>query len=121
MMFPLKPPQKWWTMPIMSNKFLFWTLVALNVLDVILTKLIIGLGGWEANPWIALFINQFGFYPGVILAKSPPIVTMGVVLYFLWEKLSNSFRKFVRVMLVLVNSSYAYKIKYYHKCLNLES
>jgi len=99
-------------MPIMSNKFLFWTLVALNVLDVILTKLIIGLGGWEANPYIVVFINQFGFYPGIILAKSPPIVTMGVVLYFFWEKVSNDFRKFVRVMLVLVNVAFAILLAY---------
>ncbi len=96
----------------MSNKSLFWTLVALNALDVLLTWLIIGLGGYEANPYIVAFMNQFGTVPGMILAKSPPIITIGLIMYYFWDKISPSFRKFTRGILIAFNIGFGILLVY---------
>ncbi|KKK70265.1 hypothetical protein LCGC14_2925700, partial [marine sediment metagenome] len=44
-------------------------------------------GGSEANPYIQLFIEQFGYY-GIVIAKFPPFAILGVVIYFRWDQLN---------------------------------
>jgi len=93
----------------MDKKALFWVLVMLNLLDVWLTSQILNLGGRELNPIMIFFIDQFG-HIGLIIGKFP-IVILGVVIYFYWDKVRKhiqegtmTFLRTVNYLFVAVNS-----------------
>ena len=86
----------------MNEKFLFWCLVALNSLDVLLTTLVLAAGGSEANPYMQLYIDQFG-YAGLTIAKFPPLAILGLVIHFRWDKLRPSWQNSVRRILFAMN------------------
>jgi hypothetical protein len=64
----------------MDTKRLFWWVVTLNVIDCIMTTLIIQAGGYEANEVVRWYLNGFGAL-GVVLPKLFPLVVLGVVVY----------------------------------------
>ncbi|KKL93299.1 hypothetical protein LCGC14_1876140 [marine sediment metagenome] len=86
----------------MSNRTLFWILVALNAFDVLLTALVLDLGGTEANPYVSYFINHIG-YTGMLLTKVPPIVIFGVIIYKFWNDLTWKWQKGTRLALIGMN------------------
>lgn len=87
----------------MSNRTLFWILVALNALDVLFTALVLDLAvAYEANPWVNLLIGHFG-YAGMLVVKIPPIVIFGVIIYKFWNHLNEKWQKSTRNMLILLN------------------
>ncbi len=76
----------------MMLKILFWMLVALNLTDFWLTTLILKHGGAEVNPLQAWFIDTFGNM-GILVFKAPFLLILGYSVYFMWDKLSESFAK----------------------------
>ena len=86
----------------MSNRTLFWILVALNILDVLFTALVLDIGGTEANPYVNFFIGHLG-YAGMLVLKIPPVVIFGFILSKFWDQLSEKWQKGTRKALILLN------------------
>jgi len=86
----------------MNEKFLFWCLVALNFLDACLTAAIISNGGAEANPYVQLYLTQFGLV-GLLVAKIPPLAVLGIVIYTRWNQLRVSWQHSVRGILLALD------------------
>lgn len=78
-------------------------LILLNVLDVILTTIIINSGGSELNPLLIPFILKFGVFSGLCLAKMIPI-SMIIIGVYLSTKRSVGVDKLnlVNAMLLIV-------------------
>lgn len=74
-------------------KVFFWVLVLLNLTDYWFTTLIIKVGGWEANPLQSWFVSTFDTY-GILVLKAPFLLVLGYSIYFLWDKLSDSFARY---------------------------
>ncbi len=86
----------------MSNRTLFWILVALNILDVLFTAVALELGAAEANPYVNFFIGHLG-YAGMLVLKVPPVVGFGIIIYKFWDQLSEGWQSGTRKMLILTN------------------
>jgi len=69
----------------MDKRLLFWLVVVLNLTDCVMTTLIIGAGGYEANPVVDMFLVRFGAV-GVVFPKLLPIMVLGVLVYTVSEK-----------------------------------
>ncbi len=85
-----------------SNAVLYWMLVAFNIADYFLTKLILERGGAEANPFVLFFINMFGPI-GIIIAKVPPLILLGVLLFRYWHDIQYPWKVALRRTLVTLN------------------
>ena len=57
-----------------DRSFRFWTLLTLNVLDVLTTTVVLALGGTESNPAMAGVVDQWWM----------TIIVKGVVLSLMW-------------------------------------
>lgn len=93
-------------------KILFWCLVALNLTDFWLTSLILNSGGEELNPGVAWFIETFG-HVGIIYAKVPCIVILGVIIYGFWNRIRPVAQEVLHNILLFVIGVFI--------CLNLYS
>lgn len=97
--------------PPRSISFLFWTAVLLNVADIQLTIAILNAGGTEANPYVNLFIEMFG-YAGLWLVKIIPFGILAFALFWHWNELSPKFQTFTKRILVAVNIAYTVLVFY---------
>ena len=88
--------------------FLFWTLAALNVADVVLTTMIINAGGEEANPYVDFFIQQFGTTWGILVAKVPPFVWLWYIIYKLRNQMTANDVKYTSYVLGVIVLGYFY-------------
>ena len=59
---------------------LYCLIFIFNLLDVWQTNLIILCGGEELNPLLIPFIKEFGVLAGLLIAKIPLLLILGVVL-----------------------------------------
>lgn len=109
--------RKYSILPNMSNKFLFWSLIVLNILDVLLTARILSLGGSEMNPWPNFLIAQFGI-SGMVVGKAIPLIGFGIILYNYWDRIRLQWQVDVHNMLIMVNLAYA-AIVFYSVSLNI--
>lgn len=79
------------------NHLLVGTIVALNILDVVLTKAIINKGGVEVNPLMANLMGGNGW----IAIKAIVVVIYASVLWHLLQKGSNLAMRIAVVSLIL--------------------
>lgn len=91
------------------NLNLYWILVLLNVVDTLLTTVIIENGGGEVNPIIDSAISFLGLPYGIIAVKFPLLVLLGYLLYKYDSKLSSNL---VRGSLFAVLAVYSAVVTY---------
>ncbi len=94
-----------------TNTVLYWMLVGFNILDYFITKQILELGGSEGNPFVLFFINMFGPI-GIIVAKVPPLVLLGVMLFKYWYEIRHTWKVAIRRTLITLNFMFYVLIVY---------
>lgn len=94
-----------------SNTVLYWLLVGFNIADYVITRLILEKGGSEANPFVLTFINIFGPI-GIIIAKIPPLVLLGVMVFRYWYDLRYVWKIALRRTLFILNYMFMALIMY---------
>ena len=95
----------------MSNKFLFWSLVIFNILDVLLTVCVLNLGGIEANPWMNYLITQFGV-TGLVIGKIIPLTAFGIILHCYWDGIRPQLQIDLHNVLIMLNLAFFALILY---------
>ena len=80
---------------------LFWILVTLNLIDFWLTSIILQNGGSELNPWVNMFMRQFG-HMGILYAKAPSLILLGIIIFLGWEKLRHQTKQFAEKTLTWI-------------------
>jgi hypothetical protein len=81
---------------------MFWVLVVLNITDLGFTTYILHHGGEEANPYVNYLIQQFGVISGILLAKVPPFVLLGYILYNHEDKISSPIMPYIFGSIIMI-------------------
>lgn len=88
--------------------WLFWVLIVLNIVDLSLTYNILQLGGGEANPIANFFVHQFGVLAGMLIAKAPPLIGLGYLIY----RFKDVHKDWVAILMGIVTGVYLGVIGY---------
>jgi len=81
---------------------LFWVIVLLNITDFGLTYIILQHGGGEANPYVDYLIQQLGVSIGISIAKFPPLMFLGYIIYNHEDKIKSPIITYIMMGVIIV-------------------